>query len=111
MPQQQRSTVFWSRVLRPGAGGSWHHLVGDEEFGTFLSRRLREERAAAEQRRLAGSVPATPLRALELLDELVDDLDRGILPDETSLQILTTVYCTHPDFRDSWLPATMHATL
>ena len=111
MSQQNRSAVFWSRILRPGAGGPWDHLADDEVFHDFLTRRLREERCAAERRTLTRSGPTTSLPALELLDELIAGLDRGVLPDETSLQVLTTAYDAHPDFRDAWLSPTMHAAL
>ncbi len=53
-----------------------------------MSPRPHEERATAAHRLLAKPGPATSMSALKLLEDLIDDLDRGVMPDETSLQIL-----------------------
>jgi hypothetical protein len=77
-------------------------------FVTFLRARLLEEHRAAAQRPTSLSrTPGMKERGLRLLEELLHGLGRGGLPDETSLQILLTVYSAHPDFRSEWLPPSL----
>ena len=108
--RRSRERTLWSRVLRPGAGGPCTHLVDDAEFLAFLTTRLREEHDAAVERP-PGPMhePGVRERGLRLLEELLEGLHHGDLPDETSLQVLLTVYSDHPDFCSDWLPAALPA--
>jgi hypothetical protein len=103
-----RERTLWSRVLRPGAGGPCEHLHHDAGFQAFLADRLRAEHQAATDRPLGPNrEPGMHERGLRLLEDLLDDLLHGELPDETSLQILLTAYSAHPDFRPEWLPGSL----
>jgi DNA-binding MarR family transcriptional regulator len=90
-------------IRQPGTTALRRHLAGDAEFLAFLSERLTEEIISATHRRMSGGAAGDgPDPGLQLLDELVRTLRRGELPDDTTLQLLTTAYCEHPDFRTEW---------
>ena len=88
---------------RPGPTVVRRELAADPEFLAFLSERLTEEVIAATHRRTTAADPDGRIeRGLAVLDELLGQLSRGELPDDTSLQLLTRAYAEHPQFRAEW---------
>ena len=78
-------------------------LAADEAFLGFLSERLTEEIICATHRRETAANSSSGTNAgLQLMDDLVLSLQRGALPDDTTLQLLVRAYAAHPDFRAEW---------
>ena len=80
------------------------------DLGACLRDRLREERAAARRRlrdapggRPDGAAPpATTLRGLRLVEELLRDLEDGAGPDPSTARTLALAHRSHPAFRAEW---------
>lgn len=80
-----------------------HHLTADPEFLAFLSERLTEEVIATTHRRTTSADPHVRIdRGLEVLNDVLDVLRHGALPDDTTLQLLIQAYADHTDFRPEW---------
>jgi hypothetical protein len=68
-----------------------------------LSERLTEEIIATTHRRTTSAASdAHTERCLVVLDDLLLNLARGALPDDTTLHLLTRAYADHPEFRPEW---------
>src|SRR3954464_4826849 len=90
-------------LRQPCASAVRRELTADAAFLEFLSERLTEEIVATTHRRLTSSDPEARIDpGLEVLNELLQVLRRGELPDDTTLQLLTQAYGGHPDFRQEW---------
>ena len=77
-------------------------LATDHEFLVFLHERLTEEIVAGTHRRTTAASSSGATAGLQLMNDLVTSLRRGVLPDDATLQLLIQAYAGHPDFRTEW---------